>query len=156
MAGAVMACVVIARAGAIEVPVVGTLPEQHLPRLSGTFGNPVYLSVYMLLNLALATGFALRAERAPAQAGGRNRKIRWTAVLWAALAGLHLLGLLLADSMGAYIGLCAAICFAALAMAVLARGRRRAAAAVLLVILTLAGAARACAFSTGPAPTLSG
>ena len=181
MAGAVMACVVIARAGGIDVPVVGTLPEQHLPRLSGPFGNPVYLSVYMLLNLVLATGFALRAwtpgvsrgrniaphsappdrnsglrgngpgaGSTPARAGVHTMGLRWTAVLWAALAGLHLLGLMLADSMGAYIGLCAAICFAALAIAVLARGRRRcAAAAVLLVILTLAGAGAGQRFFDG-------
>ena len=181
MAGAVMACVVIARAGGIDVPVVGTLPEQHLPRLSGPFGNPVYLSVYMLLNLVLATGFALRAwtpgvsrgrniaphsappdrnsglrgngpgaGSTPARTGVHTMGLRWTAALWAALAGLHLLGLMLADSMGAYIGLCAAICFAALATAVLARGRWRcASAAVLLVILTLAGAGAGLRFFDG-------
>ena len=164
VAGAVMACVVIARAGGIDVPVVGTLPEQHLPRLSGPFGNPAYLSVYMLLNLVLAAGFALRAwmpglplhdacrgrHTARAQAGVPDRACRWTAVLWTALAGLHLVGLVLADSMGAYIGLYAAICFAALAMAVLARGRRRHAAASLLVVLMLAGAGAGLRVFDGP------
>ena len=143
LVGSAVAVVVIARAFGIEVPALVSAPEQHLPRFSGPFGNPAYLSVYMLLNLVLATGFALRAitssfprRRESSETTGRISDT----LLWPAVALLHLAGLALADSMGAFIGLCAATFFVALSGVVLARGRLRIAASTLCVLLVLAGA----------------
>ncbi|WP_428102453.1 O-antigen ligase family protein [Candidatus Rariloculus sp.] len=65
-AGTAMACLVIARHYDLAVPFFGTAPEQHLPRMSGPLGNPVYLSVYLLGNLMLAMGLAVRAWLTPA------------------------------------------------------------------------------------------
>ena len=65
-AGAAMACLVIARHYDMDVPFYGALPEQHLPRLSGPLGNPIYLSAYLLANLMLALGLAVRAWLTPA------------------------------------------------------------------------------------------
>ena len=60
-AGAAMACIVLARALDIGVPYFGALPELSPTRLGGPFGNSSYLSIYMLVNLVLAAGFAARA-----------------------------------------------------------------------------------------------
>ena len=65
-AGAAMACLVIARHYEMDVPFYGALPEQHLPRLSGPLGNPIYLSAYLLANVMLALGLAVRAWLTPA------------------------------------------------------------------------------------------
>ena len=59
-AGAAMACIVIARALDIGVPYFGALPESSPTRFGGPFGNSSYLSIYMLVNLVLAAGFAAR------------------------------------------------------------------------------------------------
>ena len=56
-----MACIVTARALDIGVPYFGALPENSPTRLGGPFGNSSYLSIYMLVNLVLASGFAARA-----------------------------------------------------------------------------------------------
>ena len=65
-AGAAMACLVIARHHELAVPFYVTVPEQHLPRMSGPLGNPTYLGAYMLANLMLALGLAARAWLTPA------------------------------------------------------------------------------------------
>ena len=115
-AGAAMAALVIARHQGLDVPFYGELPERHLPRMSGLFGNPTWLSVYMLFNLTLAAGFAVQgwlpaartvAEATPARRKGRRqrqrkaavtpaprRAPRWPAGLaWTAAAALQLWGL---------------------------------------------------------------
>ena len=69
-AGAAMACLVIARHHELAVPFYVTVPEQHLPRMSGPLGNPTYLGAYMLANLMLALGLAARAWLTPAPRAG--------------------------------------------------------------------------------------
>ena len=135
-AGGAMACLVIARSLDVEVPFYGRFPEANLPRLGGPAGNPVFLAVYMLSNLVLACGFAVRAwtlAPAPEDAAGGRRRLE--AVAWAVVAALNFAGLVLAGSVGGFAGLLAAAGFAALAFAWLARGRRRFAALALLAAL---------------------
>ena len=64
-AGAAMACLVLARYYEVDVPFYSAVPEFHLPRMGGPFGNPTYLSVYMLVNLVMSAGFAVSAFLAP-------------------------------------------------------------------------------------------
>ena len=133
-AGAAMACIVLARALDIGVPYFGALPEHSPTRLGGPFGNPSYLSIYMLVNLVLAAGFAARAWATvapPGDPGGRRAGV----LLWATVAALHLAGVVLAGSVGGFAGLMAATGFAALGFAWLCRGRGRVAAVALLVVL---------------------
>ena len=161
-AGAAMACLVVARHYQLDVPFFGQIQEPHLPRMSGPLGNPTYLSVHMLFNLALALGLAVRAwlPAAPTAAavaaaaarqgrpGRRQRKApakraprpepRWPVGLaWSAAAALLLWGLALAGSVGGFAGLFAAIAFVALGYAVLARGRGRWVAVAALAVLGL-------------------
>ena len=168
LAGTAVAAAVIVRAAGIELPLVGATAETFGSRYGGPLGNPVLLSAYLLPNLTLAAGFALRAwMHALGQAGadgknptegkisgrGGGRKRRQEAVprpsrisrfggalLWTAAAVLLLAGLQLADSLGAFIGLSAAVSLAALALTVLARGRLRAVGAALCVLLVLTAA----------------
>ena len=58
---AAAACVVVAGHLQLDLPFYTTLPEPYLPRRQGTFGNPIYLSVYLLVHLFLALGFAVRS-----------------------------------------------------------------------------------------------
>ena len=133
-AGAAMACIVLARALDIGVPYFGALPESSPTRFGGPFGNPGYLSIYMLVNLVLAAGFAARAWATvapPGDPGGRRAGV----FLWATVAALHLAGVVLAGSVGGFAGLMVATGFAALGFAWLCRGRGRVAAVALLVVL---------------------
>ena len=160
-AGTAMACLVVARHCQLDIPFYGAVPEPYLPRMSGPFGNPLYLAGYMLFNLALAVGFAVRAclpagapavaaSAAPAPRGRRRRhprapvrqlprpRPRWIGVAaWACAAAVLLWGLALAGSVGAFAGLFAAAALAALAYAVLARGRGRWIARAALVALAV-------------------
>ena len=133
-AGAAMACIVIARALDIGVPYFGALPESSPTRFGGPFGNSSYLSIYMLVNLVLAAGFAARAWATvapPGDPGGRRGGV----LLWAMVAALHLAGVVLSGSVGGFAGLIAATSFAALGFAWLCRGRGRLAAVALLVVV---------------------
>ena len=164
-AGAAMACIVIARHHGIHVPFFSALPEPYLPRMSGPFGNPLYLAGYMLFNLALAVGFAVRAClpaaapaaaacAAPAPRGRRRRhprapvrqhpraRPRWIGVAaWACAAAVLFWGLALAGAVGGFAGLFAAAAFAALAYAVLGRGRGRWIARAALAALAVSAVA---------------
>ena len=137
-AGTAMACLVVARHYQLDIPFYGAVPEPHLPRMSGPFGNPLYLAGYMLFNLVLAVGFAVRAclpAAGPAAASAAPAP-RWVEVLaWACAAAMLFWGLALAGSVGGFAGLFAAAAFAALAYAVRGRGRwiARAALAALAV-----------------------
>ena len=165
-AGTAMACLIIARQYELGVPFYGAVPEQHLPRMSGPLGNPIYLSAYLLANLMLALGLAARARLtpappaasaaaprarggrrrgahrrhgAPAERGARPAPGRWAGAAWAVAAGLQLSGLALAGSVGGFAGLFAALVFVAAAAAFLARGRaRRIAAGALAALAVLA------------------
>ena len=122
-AGAAMACLVIARHHELGVPFYGAIVEQHLPRMSGPLGNPIYLSAYLLANLMLALGLAARAwltpeppatsapapkaragrrrganrrDKAPAQRDARPAPGRLAGLARTVAAGLHLRGLALA------------------------------------------------------------
>ena len=165
-AGAAMACLVIARHYEMGVPFYGAMAEQHLPRMSGPLGNPIYLSVYLLVNLMLALGLAVRAwlipappatsaaaptaraghrrgasarGKAPPESGARPAPGRLAGLAWAVAAGLQLWGLALAGSVGGFAGLFAALAFVAVAAAFLARRRaRRIAVGVLAALAVLA------------------
>ncbi len=159
-AGTAMACLVIARHHELDIPFFAAVPEQHLPRMSGPLGNPIYLSAYLLANLMLALGLAARAwlapappgvsaaapkaraerrrdarEAAPPKGGVRPASGRLAGLAWAAAAGLQLWGLALAGSVGGFAGLFAALVFAAAAAAFLARRRARRIAAGALATL---------------------
>ena len=165
-AGAAMACLVIARHHELAVPFYVTVPEQHLPRMSGPLGNPTYLGAYMLANLMLALGLAARAwltpappatsaaapqaragrrrranrrETAPAERVARPAPGRLAGLAWAVAAGLQLWALALAGSVGGFAGLFAAVAFVVVATAFLARRRaRRIAVGVLAALAVLA------------------
>ena len=158
-ASSAMACLVIARYVQIDVPFFSALPEPHLPRLSGPFGNPTYLSAYLLLNLVVALGFAVRSwlpaatapaapepkptswrRRTPASVTRSDRPgSRWLGgLLWAVVAALHFWGLGLAGSVGGFAGLFAGVGFLALGYAVLARGYGRGIAVAAVVVLGVA------------------
>ena len=124
-AGTAVACIVIARALDIEVPHFGAFPEPDGRRLGGPFGNPTFLSVYLLANGVLGAGFAARAWAASASLG------------WMGATALHFYALVLAGSVGGFAGLAAAVGFAALGFAWLCRGRSRLAAVALLAMLAV-------------------
>lgn len=149
-AGAAMALIVIARAVDIEVPFFGGLPELSSVRMGGPLGNPGFLSVYLLANGVLAAGFSARAW-----IGGARGK-RPGAYGWAAIAGLHFIGLLLAGSVGGFAGLLAAAGFAVLGVLWLARGRQRLAAAAAIAVFAVASVGLVSRFidpaSIGAAP----
>ena len=171
-AGAAMACLVLARYYEVDVPFYAALPESHAPRMGGPFGNPTYLSVYMLVNLMISAGFAVSAFLAPPAPAplaqvpapparpkrrrkGRRRQRRarskqlsrpaalgdrsWAGrVGWSAVSALHFWGLLLAGSVGGFVGLFGSLGFLALAYAILGRGRVRLSAVTVLGVLALA------------------
>ncbi|MDE0051111.1 MAG: O-antigen ligase family protein [Rhodospirillales bacterium] len=141
-AGTAVAFIVIAGAVGIEVPFYGGLPGQDGARAGGPFGNPTWLSVFMLANLGLCAAFCARAR---ALASGP------ATVGWASLALLHLSGLVLAGSVGGFAGLLGAAAFAAFAFAWLARGRRRRVAVALLVLLAAGTATLGARFVDGEA-----
>ena len=136
-AGTAMACIVIARALDIWVPYFGDFPESTPVRFGGPFGNPGFLSIYLLINLVLAAGFAARAWATATPPGGSGGR-RGGVLLWAMVAALHLAGVVLAGSVGGFAGLIAATGLAALGFVWLGRGRGRLAAVVLLVVLATA------------------
>ena len=151
--GATMACLVIARHYELDVPFYGDMPEPHLPRMSGPFGNPIFLSFYMLANLMVSLGLAVRfwlnsaGPATPlAQPRGRRRAktpekqrhgqaTRWLIGLLGVAAALHLWVLTLAGSVGGFAGLFASIGFVAVSYAFLGRGRSRWIAAAMVVFL---------------------
>ena len=165
-AGTAMACLVIARHYEMGVPFYGAVAEQHLPRMSGPLGNPIYLSAYLLANLMLALALAVWAwlnsappatfAAAPTARAGRRRGVstrgkaslessarptpgRLGGLAWAVAAGLQLWGLGLAGSVSGFAGLFAGLAFVAVATAFLARRRaRRIAAGVLAALAVLA------------------
>ncbi|MYA33625.1 MAG: hypothetical protein F4037_12545 [Gemmatimonadales bacterium] len=146
-AAAAMVLLVAARRHGFELPFYGGMPEAHLPRMGGTFGNPTFLAVYLLPNLMVALGLALRAGMpAPGAPDAARREAprtrpHWTrGVPWAAAAALHFWGLSLAGSVGGLAGLAAGTGFAAGAYAVLGAGRARRAALAVLALLAVLGA----------------
>ena len=147
-AGTAMACLIVARHYQLHIPFYDAVAEPHLPRMSGPFGNPIYLAGYMLCNLALAVGFAVRAwlpgaapaaaasaaparrrrrrPKAPVRQHPRAGSARWIGALaWASAAAVLFWALALAGSVGGFAGLFAAAAFAALGYAVLGRRRGR-------------------------------
>ena len=116
-------------------------------RPAGTFLNPNHLAAY--LACGILAGWGLLFDRLARESGGGEETGEWrfrrvpveTAVLVAALAGLHV-AFLLPASRGALVGLMAGY----LAMAAFFRGRlapaaRRIVAACMLLVLLFAGAA---------------
>ena len=139
-AGTVLVLLIIARSLEFDLPFYGDLPERHGLRLGGPLGNPIFLGAYLAVNAIMALGFVAAAALRPDATGLTAVPAgRWRAGLaWAAVAALHLWGLVLAGSAGAFAGLLAGLVFAAAGFAVLAQGRRRRAA--LLAGVLAAGA----------------
>ena len=124
--GAVMACLIVARYHQLDVPHFGKFEESHLPRMSGPFGNPIFLSAYTLANLMVALGLGVRAWRVSG----------WVrAAPWAAVAALQFWVMTLAGSVGGLVGLFASIGFVAVSYMFLARGRGRWVATVTVIAL---------------------
>ena len=137
-AGAAMACLVIARYYQLDIPFYGLIPEPHLPRMGGPFGNPIYLAAYMLFNLVLAVGFAVRAWLLHAAPAAEPPLPHWIVALpWVAAAAMLLWGLALSGSVSGFAGLFAVIAFVALGYAILVRDRRRWIAFAVLAVLGL-------------------
>lgn len=142
-----IASLVVARHLGLDAPFYGALPEPDLPRMGGPFGNPLYLSHYLLVSLFVALGFIVQSclpaaagspasKRRRKSGGGRNPKgLSWLIRLfWAAVAALHFWGFLLAGSAGGVLGLFGGVGFLILAWAIIGCGwRARAAVGVSLV-----------------------
>ena len=129
-AGTVLVLLVVARSLDFDLPFYGDLPEPRRLRSAGPLGNPVVLGAYLAVNVLMALGFAAAAvpgrDTGGVDAGPAGR---WrAAAAWAAVAALHLWGLVLAGSAGAFAGLLAGLAFAGAGYAVLAPGGRRRAA----------------------------
>ena len=147
--GAGIALIVIARHYDVDVPFFGDLPERERHRLSGPFGNPLYLGAYMAVNMMVALGHSVRSwlgDAAEAEVPPPDRKRlavrrRARSLGWAVVAALHLRGMDLAGSSGSLVGLAAGVGFAVLAGAFLVRGRWRAVFAAPVVVTALAAAA---------------
>ncbi len=136
-ASTAMACLVLARHLGLGIPFFGSLTEPHLPRMSGPFGNPTYLGVYMLPHLFIVGGLAVRSYlSAPGNPGSSRRWIHGFS--WTLSAGLHLWVFVLAVSAGAAVGMLAAVGFLTFAWTMLARGVRRLVAAGALTALSVA------------------
>ena len=138
--GTAVALVVIARSLDIHLHFYGSLPEYHLPRLSGPFGNPIFMGSYLTINAVLALGFAavvvLRGDGA-ARTGPST--LRWSrGTVWLLVALLHLWGVVLAASVTAFIGFFSALVFLAIGFSISAPPARR--RVVLLVVLVLPAA----------------
>lgn len=136
-ASTAMACIVLARHLDLWIPFFGSLAELHLPRMSGPFGNPTYLGVYMISHLFIAGGLAIRSCLA---LPGRPRSPYWWILgsFWTISSGLHLWVLALAGSAGALVGMLTAVGFLMFAWTLLARGVRRLVPAGALAALSVA------------------
>ena len=121
--GAVAAAVAVARYAELPMPFLDLLPERSDTRTGSTLGNPIYLGGYMLVNALLAAGLAARAQVRPRSPG--RRPPRAAVAGWSGAGLLHLAGLAVAGSVGAWLGLVAGAGFVLLAAACLLRGRRR-------------------------------
>ena len=139
-AGTVLVLLVIARSLELDLPFYGDLPERHGLRLAGPLGNPIFLGSYLAVNALMALGFAAAAVLHPDTAGRTTGPAgRWRAgLVWASVAALHLWGLVLAGSAGAFAGLLGGLAFAGAGFAVLAPGRRRRAAVLAAGALAVA------------------
>ena len=129
-AGAVLVLLVVARGLDLDLPLYGDLPERSRLRLAGPLGNPIFLGSYLAVNALMALGFAaavaLRRDAAAQAAGPAGR---WRGGLaWASVAALHLWGLVLAGSAGAFAGFLAGLAFAGAGIAVFAPVNRHGAA----------------------------
>ena len=148
-AGGGIALIVIARHHDVDVPFFGDLPELESHRLGGPLGNPLYLGAYMVVNMMVALGLAVRSwlrdagEAEVPPSDWKRRAVRRGArgLGWAAVAALHFRGMDLAGSIGSLFGLAAGIGFVVLAAAFVVRGPWRAVFAAPVVVIALAAAA---------------
>ena len=147
-AGTVLVLLVIARSLDLEAPFFADLPERHPRRFGGPLGSPVFLGAWLAVNAMLALGFAAAALLRP-EAGSAGR--RAGAAAWGGAAALHLWGLALAGSAGAFAGMLAGLAFAGAGLAAFAPGRRRRAAWLAAGALAAAGVAGLAATDPGGA-----
>ena len=144
-AGTALVLLVVARSLDVDLPFYGDLPERNRVRLGGPLGNPIFLGSYLAVNTLMALGFAAAATlRRDAAGRAANPAGPWRAGLaWGSVAALHLWGLVLAGSAGAFAGLLAGLVFAGAGFAVFAPGRRAAVLAGVLAAGALAVAVAA-------------
>lgn len=123
------------------VPILGVLPEQHLPRVGATLGNPTFLGAYLLVNVVLGLGFLVRsfipASPPTVQKSSRHKAqqkesvqesdalAQWVGRAFYGLVVLFgLWGIGLSGSMAALAGVLAAVGVLMLLYSFLARSRR--------------------------------
>ena len=143
--GALVAILAIVRASGGDLPFFDRIPERRLSRVGASLGVPTVLSLYMLANLVVATGLAVRAWTSPPGAERPAVRLRRHAFR-AVIVALHFAGFVLSGSAGGVAGLCASLGFAAFAFAFLVRGRYRLAARTLAVVAALGVAALGARF----------
>ena len=138
--GTVVTVVVIARSLDIHLHFYGSLPEYFFPRLSGPFGNPIFMGSYLAINAILALGFAaVVLMRGDAAARIGPSALRWSGgFAWLLVALLHLWGMVLAASVTAFIGFFSGLVFLAIGFSIFAPPAQR--RVVLLVALVLPAA----------------
>ncbi len=87
------------------------LNDPSYPRISATFGNPIFLGSFLILPMFLTMMFALQAE-----------KRAWAAWYWV-LAALQLWGIFLSATRGALVGLVAGLFCSAVLYLIFAKNR---------------------------------
>jgi len=102
-------------------------------RIDATFGNPIYLAVYMLFHIGIAASLWSRAWQENA------RRYLWSSFLYGGVIALDTLVLFLTGTRGTILGLIGGTLLSALLIAWSSRGGRRLALSAIVVIVLLAG-----------------
>ena len=153
--GLLVSLAAIAMHGGWEIPALSRLPVSESSRANGTFGNPIYLGAYLMVNVVLALGFLVRSfmpeptsrivEGGRRKAGKKEERppdalVQWVErAFYGAAVLLGLWGISLSGSMAALAGLLAALGALMLLYSFLARSRRIRLAARALLSLMVGG-----------------
>ena len=116
---ALVAVLAIARFQDFGMPFFGALPEREFPRISGVFGNALYLATYAAVNSVLAMGLGVWAWGTE-----RRRKRLLTTSFLAITAYLNVHALVLADARSAWLALTVAATFCGVVYVVWGKSRR--------------------------------
>ncbi len=87
------------------------LPDPSLPRISITFGNPIYVGSFLILPMFLSVFFAFRAEKI------------WTKIAYWFFAFVQFLAIYQSGTRGAAVGIILALFLAGIAFVVLSKNR---------------------------------
>ncbi len=161
--GSVVAAIAVGNLYAVEWPLLGSIPEQHYPRIAATLGNADFLGAYLMVNLLLALGLAWQSffpnapPRDPPDAvtppGAPEESARrwWSrrlagAAPWIFAAMSSLFGMTLSGSLSTIVGLAGGVAFGLAGVLRQRSGRWR-------ILLATAGAAGLFALLlTAPTP----